>query len=283
MLCARAVELSADGKRAGRRQHRWTRLWRQACVRGPGRSDGARRRRQGLLRQRSLSEGSKSAKATGPALRAAERGGRRYCKWAASRAPTRARRQRAGRALRGGPQGARPGGQRRGVRAATAEAAARREVAARVAQLVDKNRAGRRAAARWARPKSGPSTPKRRPAARYDAEQGARSPISTATRSTAGTCGRRAPGAADAVRLKRGLVVGDRSNGRAAVTATRTTLAEALACRGETSSDAELCRAGFTKVARRLHISSRRGEARSLCRARVGPRGTTRRGPGDRG
>ena len=165
-------------------------------------------------------------------------------------------------------------GQRRGnSETATAEAAARREVAAQVAQLVDKKAAQGGAPPRIAMgtpQKSGPATPKS-PGRRLKTpdKRGAPSPVSAAREVD---CWRRvaarATEAADAVEAKvRGFVVeGDPDQmGERAVTATRTTLAEALACRGETSSDAELYARDLQRLRDDCRISqTAEGEARSL-------------------
>ena len=165
-------------------------------------------------------------------------------------------------------------GQRRGnSETATAEAAARREVAAQVAQLVDKKAAQGGAPPRISMgtpQKSGPSTPKS-PGRRLKTpdKRGAPSPVSAAREVD---CWRRvaarATEAADAVEAKvRGFVVeGDPDQmGERAVTATRTTLAEALACRGETSSDAELYARDLQRLRDDCRISqTAEGEARSL-------------------
>ena len=166
-------------------------------------------------------------------------------------------------------------GQRRGSsETATAEAAARREVAAQVAQLVDKKAAQGGAPPRISMgtpQKSGPSTPKSpgRRLVTTPNKRGAQSPISAAREVD---CWRRvaarATEAADAVEAKvRGFVVeGDPDQmGERAVTATRTTLAEALACRGETSSDAELYARDLQRLRDDCRISqTAEGEARSL-------------------
>ena len=166
-------------------------------------------------------------------------------------------------------------GQRRGSsETATAEAAARREVAAQVAQLVDKKAAQGGAPPRISMgtpQKSGPSTPKSpgRRLVTTPNKKGAPSPVSAAREVD---CWRRvaarATEAADAVEAKvRGFVVeGDPDQmGERAVTATRTTLAEALACRGETSSDAELYARDLQRLRDDCRISqTAEGEARSL-------------------
>ena len=165
-------------------------------------------------------------------------------------------------------------GQRRGnSETATAEAAARREVAAQVAQLVDKKAAQGGAPPRISMgtpQKNGPATPKS-PGRRLKTpdKRGAPSPVSAAREVD---CWRRvaarATEAADAVEAKvRGFVVeGDPDQmGERAVTATRTTLAEALACRGETSSDAELYARDLQRLRDDCRISqTAEGEARSL-------------------
>ena len=184
-------------------------------------------------------------------------------------------------------------GQRRGnSETATAEAAARREVAAQVAQLVDK-----KAAQGGAPPRISMGTPqkvgRRRPSrpaggSKHRTSGARRRPSRRPARSTAGGASPRARlRPPDAVEAKvQGFVVeGDPDQmGERAVTATRTTLAEALACRGETSSDAELY-ARDLQVARRLpHLANRRGRGAVLVRrARGGPRGVAGASPGDGG
>ena len=160
-------------------------------------------------------------------------------------------------------------GQRRGCSTeATTEAAQRREVAALVAQLVEKKAAQAGAPPRI---QTGGQTPTKSPGRRIkqSAEKAAQSPVSAAREVD---CWRRvsarASEAADALEAKvRGYVVEGDTNemSERAVTQTRSCVAEALACRGDASSGVDVYARDLQRLRDDCRIAqSAEGEARSL-------------------